>query len=256
MGMRRLLMHGAAAALLLLFSGQAFALTIVGSKHDLSIDQAVVLEFDVTWGVGGNSRICVFCHTPHGAATSLQQWNRTMPGPGGYTSYGNPQGTMDATPPGTVWGDALGNLQTGSLACLSCHDGSVALDDLVDFPNPWPDATAVTFAGTKLTTEMLDSDSTSYIGTDMSASHPVGFRYTTAEAPTDPGIRASTAGTPDYVTDGTNTINLYDNGTDDDYVACATCHNAHDPGTAAAGTAPFLKMSNTDSDMCLVCHIK
>ncbi|MBI3994501.1 MAG: hypothetical protein HY349_00860 [Nitrospirae bacterium] len=73
-----------------------------------------------------SAEVCVFCHTPHGSNTSAPAaaplWNRTVPASSGYTLYSSPNF------------DAEGQVQPQgvSLACLSCHDGSIALDSLVN----------------------------------------------------------------------------------------------------------------------------
>ena len=61
-----------AAASLLMISGAASALTIVGSNHDLSstnTDPASGLHLE---------GICVYCHAPHNAVDGAAPlWNRT-----------------------------------------------------------------------------------------------------------------------------------------------------------------------------------
>ena len=81
-------------------------------------------------GTGSNSttEVCVFCHTPHGAdkanAGSAPLWNRHMPDTTNYTMYTAPNfdAATSAAPVGV------------SLACLSCHDGTIALDALINGP--------------------------------------------------------------------------------------------------------------------------
>ncbi|MBI3597349.1 MAG: hypothetical protein HY203_09380 [Nitrospirae bacterium] len=73
-----------------------------------------------------SAEVCVFCHTPHGASPSAPGatplWNRTVPLNSGYQIYGGPNfdGTNSGQPQGV------------SLACLSCHDGTIALDSLIN----------------------------------------------------------------------------------------------------------------------------
>lgn len=71
--------------------------------------------------------VCVYCHTPHGANTidNIPLWNRTTPS-GSYTTYETRHSatlTQPVTPPGA-----------NSLACLSCHDGTLAVDSIVNMP--------------------------------------------------------------------------------------------------------------------------
>ncbi|MBI5562224.1 MAG: hypothetical protein HY894_05135 [Deltaproteobacteria bacterium] len=91
---------------------------------------------------GGSSEICVFCHTPHHTATHTATditnadsgavvsqtyapaplWNRRGVATT-YTAYGDTIGGTTVNVPGGV-----------TLACLSCHDGVTAIDNLVNAP--------------------------------------------------------------------------------------------------------------------------
>lgn len=80
-----------------------------------------------------NEEICIFCHTPHGGRPEVSGvqgiaplWNRRISNPMAFTPYSSPH--LDAQ-------DMTGipNRPKGvSLACLSCHDGAVALDALIN----------------------------------------------------------------------------------------------------------------------------
>ena len=66
---------------------------------------------------------CVYCHTPHAGRTERPLWNRVLPN-GPYRMYDAGALTMipDAQPTGTA------------RLCLSCHDGTRALDDVLNQP--------------------------------------------------------------------------------------------------------------------------
>jgi mono/diheme cytochrome c family protein len=74
---------------------------------------------------GAGKEVCVYCHTPHGANANAPGaaplWNRSVPAGSSFTAYSGPN--MDSTPLAPVG---------VSLACLSCHDGSLALDALIN----------------------------------------------------------------------------------------------------------------------------
>jgi len=76
-----------------------------------------------------SAEVCVFCHTPHGANNPLALgnmaplWNRTVGTTGTYTMYTSPNFDDEGT---------TGSPQGISLACLSCHDGTIALDSLIN----------------------------------------------------------------------------------------------------------------------------
>jgi hypothetical protein len=71
--------------------------------------------------------VCVYCHTPHGANTNVQipLWNRTIKATT-YTTY-NQLGTSTLT-------QAVTQPGPNSLACLSCHDGQVGIDSVINMP--------------------------------------------------------------------------------------------------------------------------
>jgi len=151
--------------------------------------------------------VCVFCHTPHGGDTTaaVPIWNRNL-GTETYTRYSQsgPDGlgttTFDAqeAPVGSV-----------SIACLSCHDGTQALDAMLNAPgsgNQWP--TATTMTGGDIEPDgsgRLRQDIVQNLGIDLSNDHPISMQYagggiTTADA--------STTVDPDFTNSGGRTVSL------------------------------------------------
>lgn len=263
-----MLMHGAAMA------------GITGSKHDLSSTGA----FNKFAPTTGNSEICAFCHTPHGANTSatVPLWNRTLPAPASYTAYADlGGGSLDG---GSM---AVGSV---SLACLSCHDGTQAMNTVINAPGSggynsaggtwggtWTAGSAAAAAGT------LNYASIVNIGANLQNDHPVGIQYgggkgsvyvagtgVAAGGNTDTDFNAvavvaskalwyvdtGTAGRQKtdlilYTRDGTGVTSPA--GTQP-FVECATCHDPHSAGGAAPAT--FLRTTNANSALCLACHNK
>lgn len=68
--------------------------------------------------------VCVYCHTPHAANSqiALPLWNRTIPSTT-YQTYNSSSMTQPVSQPGP-----------NSLSCLSCHDGTVAIDSIINMP--------------------------------------------------------------------------------------------------------------------------
>ena len=177
---------------------------IAGSAHDFSSQG---------WSGG---QICEPCHTPHNASTAGPLWNHAVSA-ASYTLYAS--GTMDAGPaqPAGV-----------SLLCLSCHDGTVALDS---------------FGGATGTNTITGS---ALVGTDLSNDHPISFAYDSTLASSDGELHdPSTAST---TLGGTIDADLLFSG----QLECASCHDVHD----AAGNAFLLKIDNAGSALCLTCHAK
>ncbi len=96
------------------------------TKHNFFLNKDVAYTTDQT------TEVCVFCHTPHGgrpsdSSTAVPLWNRSLPdSTAAYTMYDSPN--FDGKPSQT--GQPLGV----SLACLSCHDGTIGIDSLINAP--------------------------------------------------------------------------------------------------------------------------
>lgn len=69
--------------------------------------------------------VCVYCHTPHGASkqVSVPLWNRTI-NTSSYQIYNI----------ALMSGQSANQPGASSLACLSCHDGTVAIDSVINMP--------------------------------------------------------------------------------------------------------------------------
>lgn len=271
------LMAGGAALLVVgAFSPSAMAVGIADTKHNLGASGTQDVHLDGT-ATPSTTQICVFCHTPHGANTSVQAplWNKAVQtNPKTYQTY-DQLGT--STLKGTV--DAVGSV---SLACLSCHDGTMALNVMINAPGSGGytqgGATFGTMMGNDVdpATGKLISGIITNIGTDLRNDHPVGIEYgggltasggTTINLPDDFHAVSSTTVNGQQVwwvdTNGDGIrektdINLYTRtvdsgaraGATEPFVECASCHDPHTTNVT------FLRVANTGSQLCLSCHIK
>jgi predicted CXXCH cytochrome family protein len=236
----------------------------------------------------GTAEICVFCHTPHGgdASAAVPLWNRTLNSPGAYATYDDlGTSTFDAqmAPVGSV-----------SIGCLSCHDGSIALDSLINEPgsgaqNPgfraggWSGADVVSQTDGRLAPGIVQN-----LGTDLTNDHPIGMQYAGGGvSASTPALAQGDTTDPDFapvlykVRDGrylwwvdkdwrtggdaqrTKTdVVLYTRDASTGYAGqtqqepFVECASCHDPHTTENPT--FLRISNTDtpSGLCLTCHVK
>jgi hypothetical protein len=232
-----------AGLVLVLTPGQAFAgagdiLTNVNNPHNLSSSSSnTVQTVDTT-------RKCDFCHTPHGASETvigadIPLWNRTGDTLSKvFTQYGAPQGTID---PGANLDEYVG---PQSLACMSCHDGTQTLDDIIQWPSAYPADGDIVFndVANVITGEALDVNNPLRLGTDIEYDHPVGI--TNVGVGTDPGLKDPVPGAG------------YHFGAGEDQVECSSCHNPHMHGTDLAETLPFLRSTMIDNALCAVCHTK
>jgi predicted CXXCH cytochrome family protein len=203
-------------AIMVLIAGIAYgAPTIVSTPHDLR----------GTTG-GATTEVCVFCHTPHNASTDLPvvMWNHASTG-ATYTAYSS----------ATLKGDFVDSAQKQpsgvSKACLSCHDGTVAVNQLQGG-----------FLGAPSFVQ-----GAALIGTNLQSHHPVSINYrndlNASLLPPGTGGTLTTASGKALPLFGT-TATLA--------VECGSCHAVHDNTTAQ----PFLRDTNGGSQLCLACHAK
>jgi predicted CXXCH cytochrome family protein len=191
-------------------SGAAWG-QITDSPHDLS-------------GLDPDRRLCIFCHTPHNADTSVTDaplWNHAVTTQT-YTLYNSP--TLDAT---------VGQPTGASRLCLSCHDGTVAVDSYGGMPG------TIFLAGPDA------------IGADgLANDHPVSFQYTDALAAQD-GELSSPSVAPSLIGSTIEQDLLFN-----DSLECASCHDVHRGPAAAAVDDSLLVVTQQGSTLCLVCHTK
>jgi hypothetical protein len=199
--------------------------TIVDSSHDFSLNST-----GANFKSDNESEICIFCHTPHNAS-GTPLWNRNISNTSGYNMYNSP--TMNATRPSAPTGV--------SLLCMSCHDGVSAINVLVNYGTVNP--IIMNQNRTKLGDLSYPPSNDPNLTKDLSNDHPVSFTYDTALANADGGIY-------DPAVTNIAPLKLYNSK-----LECATCHDPHEEGTTT-GMAPFLRMSNSSSYMCLKCHNK
>ncbi|MFH1321652.1 MAG: cytochrome c3 family protein [Bacteroidota bacterium] len=189
--------------ILLWFPSLVNSQSIVTTVHNLSIS-----------GTGGikatsEAEICIFCHTPHNSRPVAPLWNRNDPG-SSYTLYNS--STMQALP---------GQPDGASILCLSCHDGTIALGNVVSR------TLDITFGGGVTTMPISNSN----LSTDLSDDHLISFIY---NSPLDAQIKYPP---------------LSPIALENDKVQCTSCHDPH-----KNIYTKFLVATNEYSDLCFKCH--
>lgn len=98
--------------------------SIVNTRHNLTQSYALMPNF-MDYARNDYGQVCVYCHTPHGAneQVNVPLWNRTI-NTNTYQIYdiALTSGQLAAQPGGA------------SLSCLSCHDGTIAIDSVINMP--------------------------------------------------------------------------------------------------------------------------
>lgn len=198
---------------------------ILGTVHDLSrtgLDHAT-----------GSMEVCVFCHSPHQSAQAI---NRDIPEWNHVTTSSKFQMYASSSMKGSAEVQVMGP----SLACLSCHDGSLAMGAIHVFPmgggqNDYSQAQG----GINPANGRMEGSSD--LGTNLAAGHPVSVTYrddlnTHLRPPSElKGVR------------------LYPTNSRGARVQCTSCHDPHNFGVEGS-TAPFLRVSKVGSALCLSCH--
>ena len=188
---------------------------IVGSAHDFS---------DEGWSDG---QICKPCHTPHNAMVlsggqfdvgeTTPLWNHELT-VASYTVYdGRTLTTHEA-------------LDSRSILCMSCHDGTVALDSF----------------GGNTGVQYITGDEN--LGTDLRGDHPVGATGIYPDVYDDMADPATWEDDPN----GFHLQNMDVDGSIERVVSCSTCHEPHKRGNFEY----MLWKNNSGSALCLTCHLK
>src|SRR5689334_8281799 len=244
--MKRVLI-GAALTLVVAAAPAAAQTTVAGGPHDFSAGSAI-RNTDATI----NGQTCVFCHTPHMGSVWVPLWNRNG-STATYQVYAS--STLDTAAPTSA---AIQSSVSG--ACLSCHDGSIAIDVLTNLNGVAKTASTAftrqatakaTYGNSGTGTGNILAGGTPFLGTDLRNDHPITIIYETARAATPTEFNTQTI-TGTKITVGTvGPLPLYGSSTATATVECASCHNPH---SNAQGS--FLRKSNAGSAICLTCHIK
>ncbi|HEX9021844.1 MAG TPA: cytochrome c3 family protein [Nitrospirota bacterium] len=186
--------------------GPLNATNILNTKHNLSITGPGTIKALT------ENRICVFCHTPHNASPRTPLWNKNLQAVN-YTLYSST--TLIA----------IQSQPTGpSRLCLSCHDGTIALGEVIK-PSG---GISMTVAGG------IPSGRPSYLGTTLSGDHPVSFSY------------YNSLPNPELSPVLPSGLLFYGNGT----MHCTTCHDPHDNTNGN-----FLSVNGVNSGLCTRCHM-
>jgi predicted CXXCH cytochrome family protein len=160
------------------------------------------------------AQVCIFCHAPHNTGGMKPLWNRDL----SIASYQIYQSTtLDAVP-----GQPTGS----SKLCLSCHDGTIALGNVLSR------ADQILMSGGDFMPAGL-----SHLGTDLSDDHPISFFYSSGLAASDGQLKSPTA-LP-------HEVRLDANG----QLQCTSCHDAHHNRFGK-----FLTKPRQFGELCLSCH--
>ncbi len=237
---------------------QATKAGIVHSAHDLTWTAhtgtiATYTKGGVTAPVTTN--LCYFCHIAHktadvaSSAPGYLLWNKTLSSTPTYGVYSSDSFTAvlaaaTAAPPTDLGASNSVTSATTSNLCLSCHDGTVAMNSFYENVGGLP-GVALGY-----TTKMFPYNGLEI--KDLTKQHPVHFQYTTNLA------NAAAMKTPANANsvDGAGAVPLYGGNY---MLECTTCHDPHNGASVGNGsTMPFARQFfftyAASGGMCTYCH--
>jgi len=199
---------------------------VAATKHNLAASGTGIHTTSSTF-------VCGFCHSPHTEAGGpAPLWNRGASA-ATYTMYTSP--TLDMT--------IAGAPASISLACLTCHDGTVGFDQLINGSGSGNYNAAGADQGWAFTqsdgvtagTDTLPAGVTN-LGNVLTGDHPISVTYDPTQDTAFQSLASVQAA-----------LQLY--GGASDQVECASCHNPHE-----STNATFLRVGI--DTLCTTCHIK
>jgi hypothetical protein len=210
-------------------------------------------------------QICVFCHTPHGGSLDGPLWNRNNPS-SAWKHYNS------ATLSTHLKGESANRAPNAvSMLCLSCHDGSLALNHVLNEPNVLEGAPILGPGGVAdLQMVIMFGQNPNIIGStaldeeatgDFTDDHPFSFSYDLVRGSTEYETGNAKDGTlktvPEAISRG---VRFFAGPTGTNNVECSSCHDPHvNYNSQLSGNSdytPFLITPNTGSLLCLACHTK
>lgn len=277
---------GLAIGLVFGMSGVAYAAAtgIAATKHNLSSS-----------GTGPNhttatDQICVFCHTPHGSDTgaAVPLWNKKLT-VGPFNVYNSTAASATSSIDGEIMG--VGSV---SIACLSCHDGTQAMDNMLNQPGTGGyNAAGANLGGVWTGAATMAGTPIPVLGTDLRNDHPIGIQYCGGGLTGSAGTVTGTCNDADFIGAATRTDSHFSsavvktkdinsspvfwvetgtaNGTREKTdislytrtftagtgpsVECGSCHDPH-VESKGSDNIMFMRVTTAGSAICLSCHVK
>jgi len=229
--------------IVIFISTLAIDASILNTKHNLSASGPGDIK------AVSETRICVFCHTPHnGSMAGKPLWNRATPvGNYAYTSE-----YMSRTNYPKIGN--LGSLrdEPGSLSrqCLSCHDGTIAIGATYVIKGSILGDNIIEMRGLNAVGTLSDGDM-GHLGTNLSLHHPVGVKYS-PNIIVPFGVGSKTIELKQIPSDSVKLFN-YNN---EPYIECSSCHNPHTENKKFLRSQTNTNHGENINNLCNSCHDK
>jgi predicted CXXCH cytochrome family protein len=240
----KLILGGLAMGAVLALLPSSSRASIIGSDHDFSANTNYWI-YGATGGTNwvvahGSTNVCGACHTIHHIPdpTRGPLWIHT-PTANTFKTYD--QGGSETFPSGLTV-----TLGSSSKSCLSCHDGSIAINSQDSGAEPGTTTSIVGGVPVFIKTNAIPIE-VSGGQDDLTHMHPIGVNYTTAIGLVPTGD-LNPVSTP--IAGGSIQTVMLKNGN----VECSSCHDIHrTQGTSATSGIYTIASGQT---LCLTCHNK
>jgi hypothetical protein len=201
------------------------------------------INADNSWHAASYA-LCSFCHVAHKFGTAAASadvpgyllWNHTL-SVQTYTVYTSPSMVNPAEP--------LTGQMTVSNLCLSCHDGTVAINSFYE------DIRTSNYQSTiGAQTARFMPDGATIDASAQSKQHPVNFLYPSATDAANIGMRGAASNSS---VDGNGNVPLYGGK-----MQCSTCHDPHAGPTVSHlffRAYPATAEQTSTGSFCTYCHI-
>jgi len=235
----RLILGGLALGAVVTLLPSVGRATIVGSAHDFTSNTNYFIGGTTNWAQGRSTNACGVCHTIHHNPDSARGplWIHT-PTANTFKTYD--QGNSPTYPAGLACNLGI------SKACLSCHDGSIAINSQDSGASPGTTTTIKGGTGVFIKSSYIPVEVSGGVD-DLTHMHPIGVNYASAIAAVPTGdLKPDT--TP--IAGGTISTLMLKNG----QVECSSCHDIHRTQGTASTSGIFTVASG--QTLCLTCHNK
>lgn len=214
------------------------------TKHNLSVTGTGTVH------ATDQTEICIFCHTPHAAIknANIPLWNHTLSTVASYGVYASPSFNALSTDIADIGNAGVEATAAVSNLCLSCHDGTVAINAISNTSNARPTTTMT--GGSGAGSAFMPTGAPTNFGSDLTRTHPINFTYNTALTTNTNLYAPGTLVNPvDASGSGLGGPKLFSGK-----VQCASCH---DPHTSQDSTGKaFVRVTMDGSQLCFKCHSK
>lgn len=231
---------------------------VATSPHNMNLYLPIASSGAVNGDPG--QQLCKFCHTPHSARATGETgynplWNRNQVTQNFLPYYGlladdymQDPTYLDKSPTLQAVIDPADMMDGPSRLCMSCHDGTTAIDSYGGKTGSFTPTTP------EIVLAPFGSGPSGDNGRNLMDDHPIGFSYNKVAA-SDSFIRPANVDIGWIPSADRKCARIEELLYKKDKVTCASCHDVHNTAAKTAAK-PLLRVKMDGSKLCLTCHNK